>query len=206
MAAKTHRHDALSTQDKWNAIYEQHSAEWLPAAVLANHVALLPENGLALDLACGLGANALLLAEHGLEVEAWDISDRAIARLQTQAGQRNLSIQTTVCDIATDLLQANRYDVIVVSRFLERSLCRALMSALKPGGLLFYQTYTATKPHDTGPGNPLYLLKSGELLGLFADLMPVFYQDFARIGDLTRLERNEARFIGQKIVKGLNDD
>jgi 2-polyprenyl-3-methyl-5-hydroxy-6-metoxy-1,4-benzoquinol methylase len=33
----------------------------------------------ALDLACGLGANALVLAKQGLTTEAWDISAIFIA-------------------------------------------------------------------------------------------------------------------------------
>jgi len=38
-----------------------------------------------LDLACGLGANALRLAELGLKTEAWDLSPVAVERLNAEA-------------------------------------------------------------------------------------------------------------------------
>lgn len=60
---------------------------------------LLPALGRALALACGLGGNALLLAAHGLETHAWDISDVAVARLQERARQQGLSLHAEVRDI-----------------------------------------------------------------------------------------------------------
>jgi len=65
--------------------------------------------------------------------------------------------------------------VIVVSRFLDRGLCPALAHALKPGGLLFYQTYTIDS--SEGPGNPAYRLQRNELLRLFPDLQVIFYRE-----------------------------
>jgi tellurite methyltransferase len=42
-------------------------------------------------------------------------------------------------------LTENAFDVIVVSRFLDRTLSDAIIDALKPDGLLFYQTFTRDK-------------------------------------------------------------
>ena len=71
---------------KWNRIYSQsgHDA-YLPAQVLADNEFLLPEAGTALDLACGLGANAIFLAQQGLAVTALDISSVAIEKLTAYA-------------------------------------------------------------------------------------------------------------------------
>jgi len=77
------------------------------------------------------------------------------------------------------------------------------MAALTTGGLLFYQTFTRDKLDRQGPGNPDFLLASNELLRLFAPLTLIFYQEYARIGDLQRGDRNEARFIGQKPLSEL---
>lgn len=63
------------TQQKWDRLYEKDTSTEV-ASVLAENSYLLPSQGNALDLACGLGANALFLSEHGLETHAWDISPR----------------------------------------------------------------------------------------------------------------------------------
>ena len=185
-------------QQKWDAIYSNNPGPAAAAQVLNQHCFLLPLGGKALDLACGLGGNALLLAECGLCVDAWDISAVSLKILQLQAAEKQLSIATRQCQISADLLVKQSYDTIVISRFLDRTLCNAIMAALKPGGLLFYQTFTRNKLDRQGPSNPDYLLASNELLRLFNPLSVIFYQEYQRIGDVQFGNRNEACFIGQK--------
>ena len=83
--------DASGLRLKWNQRHGQAEGPGRPAQVLAENRHLLPAVGEALDLACGLGANALLLAEAGLQVTAWDLSPVAIQRLSQLAGERGLS-------------------------------------------------------------------------------------------------------------------
>jgi 2-polyprenyl-3-methyl-5-hydroxy-6-metoxy-1,4-benzoquinol methylase len=54
--------------------------------------------------------------------------------------------------IRPDTLENNGFDVIVISRFLDRTLCNAIMAALKPEGLLFYQTFIRAAKADLLPG------------------------------------------------------
>lgn len=190
----------MALQAKWDEVYRNISTDSSPAEVLANNRHLLPIEGNALDLACGLGGNALLLAEHGLTTEAWDVSPLALAHLQSRAEQKRLKIHSRQYLIRPESLLPNRFDVIVVSRFLDRSLCDAIMAALKPAGLLFYQTFTRYKLDPQGPKNPDYLLDSNELLELFAPLRVVFYQEYGRLGQVRYGNRNEACFIGQKTL------
>ncbi|WFP49351.1 methyltransferase domain-containing protein [Methylomonas sp. EFPC3] len=185
-------------QNKWDAIYRNATAAPAAAELLANHLHLLPRQGKALDLACGLGGNALLLAGSGLSVDAWDVSSVALDKLRHYADRQSLSINTRHCQIGSESLAEHRYDVIVICRFLDRTLCNAIMAALNPGGLLFYQTFTRDKLDQHGPSNPDYLLARNELLQLFQPLSVVFYQEYARIGDTRLGNRNEACFIGQK--------
>lgn len=90
------------------------------------------------------------------------------------------------------------YDVVVVSRFLDRNLKDAIIGALKPGGLLFYQTFDRDKVGGAGPNNPDYLLSNNELLRMFSLLQVVFYRENGLIGNTEKGLRNEAQFIGQK--------
>lgn len=169
-----------------------------PAMVLRDNLHLLPAQGQALDLACGRGGNALLLAQQGLQVDAWDLSPVAITQLQASVSQRQLAIVAAVRDVMTQPPPTMGYDVIIVSYFLERSLAPALMAALRPGGLLFYQTFGPERIDDRGPRNPAYRLEAGELLRLFAGLMPCLYRDESRFGDLQQGLRGEVMFIGAR--------
>jgi len=184
--------------DKWNAIYTEGKGNSEPADVLADNLFLLPQSGRALDLACGLGENSLLLAKQGLTTEAWDISDRALQKLQAKSVANALSIKTYTSEITATSFLPNTFDVIVISRFLDRSICDAIMESLKSNGLLFYQTYTQQKVSELGPKNPRFLLAENELLALFSELTVVAYSEHADLGLLDKGVRNEAQFIGRK--------
>lgn len=189
-----------SNAERWNRRYHQAPDPHLatPAAVLADNRHLLPECGRALDLACGRGGNALLLARHALETHAWDYAAAAIEQLRSRARTLKLGIHTEVRDVVKRPPDPDSFDVIVVSRFLERGLAPALIHALRRNGLLFYQTYTQETVSDEGPSNPDYRLAPNELLVLFAPLRVVFYREEGRLGDHTAGFRNCAQLIGMK--------
>jgi len=186
--------------DKWNAIYADGLVSASRASeVLSNNLYLLPKSGQALDLACGLGANALLLAKQGLTVQAWDISTRALQKLKAQADTEALAVKTFTQEITRRSFSANSFDVVVVSRFLDRSICNAIMECLKLNGLLFYQTYTQHKVYPQGPENPKFLLADNEMLSLFSAMKVIYYRENSALGDIRQGLRNEVQFIGQKL-------
>lgn len=186
--------------EKWNNIYQSgDDAPAKPALVLAQNIHLLPRHGSALDLACGRGGNALLLAQNGLTVSAWDIADIAVRQLEQVATEKSLPIKTEVRDVVSKPPLPATFDSIVVSYFLERSLFPHLVSALKPGGLLFYQTFIKDKVSDTGPKNPDYRLGKNELLALCRNLQIIFYREEGNLGDINQGFRNEAMLIGQRL-------
>ena len=189
--------NTTSIEAKWDDIYEKNGFS-LPVDVLVENSFLLPKKGCALDLACGLGANALFLAEKGLAVHAWDISSVALNRLKQNAALKNLKVSVKQVLIQPEALLKETFDVIVLSRFLDRSLCNAIMESLKPDGLLFYQTYVREKVASDGPRNPDFLLARNELLELFKPLKLVVYRENSLVGCLQCGERNEALFVGQK--------
>jgi SAM-dependent methyltransferase len=186
-------------RQRWDQRYAETITEQRPVQVLTDYLHLLPASGQVLDLACGLGVNALLLAPRGLTTWAWDISPVAIARLDQAARAAGLVIHTEVRDVTLQPPAAERFDVIVVSRFLERSLSPLLQAALRPGGLLFYQTFTKIRTAAaSGPSNSAFLLDDNELLHLFAPLKVRVYREEGLIGDTRRGFRNEAMLVAQK--------
>ncbi len=183
----------------WDAKYSR--AEPLTSAaaceVLRSNLHLLPRQGQALDIACGLGANALLLAERGLRVTACDISGVGLGILQGSAQSSNLVIATEQRDIEREGLGEGQFEVICVSRYLHRPLCAEIVRALKPGGLLFYQTFCESKPAGLGPSNRDFILRTNELLSLFTGLTLRYYVELGQLGDVSTGNRNEALYIGQ---------
>ena len=164
-------------QQRWDERYRNANTVGQPCGVVSHYQHLLPTQGKALDLACGLGGNALLLAQCGLDTHAWDISPVGIHTLAEQALHSGLFIQADVRDISTQPPEAESFDVIVVSYFLERSIFPALIKALKPNGLIFYQTFTQKHYSDNGPGNPDYRLQSNELVELLNGLQVIHYHE-----------------------------
>lgn len=192
--------EQLGDKTKWNNRYTVESSVPPPAQVLIENSHLLPQQGSALDLACGLGANAVFLAKHGLKTCAWDISDVAINKLNVFAKSLSLEIETGVRDVVSSPPSNSSFDVIVVSRFLDRLLTGALIDALKPGGFIFYQTFILDKQTDIGPSNPEYLLKTNELLKLFDSLIIRVYREEGLAGNMSEGFRNEAMLVAQKPV------
>lgn len=194
-----------NTQDKWDSRYREAGLPSAPAMVLLENVHLLPRHGTALDLACGLGANSLLLAEHGLQTQAWDISPVAVEKLRALAVERKLPIIAEVKNALHDPIPPAQFDVVVVAHYLERALTQPIINALKVGGLLFYQTFTRTAVNDEGPQKDEWRLADGELLAMFAPLRPLAYREEGRIGDITHGFRNKALLVAVKEAGRLGD-
>jgi SAM-dependent methyltransferase len=186
-------------REKWDERYRASSGQTARAArVLVDYRHLLPAHGEALDLACGLGGNALFLAQSGLQTQAWDLSPVAIEALRDRAAKAGLSLKACVHDVVAEPPLPASFDVIVVSYFLARSLAPLLCAALRPGGLLFYQTFVRDKVSAVGPANPDYLLGENELLKLFTGLRLRVYREEGSIGDTSAGLRNEAMLVAQQ--------
>lgn len=185
-------------KDKWNQRYHASVDLLSPSRVLAENSHLLPRQGNALDLACGLGANAIFLAKQGLKTSAWDISDIAIEKLNSACKNLSLQIDAEVRDVELNPPLQNSFDVIVVCRFLDRNLMPSLIDAVRPGGLIFYQTFVVDKHADAGPSNPDYLLQQNELLRLFQCLTVRVYREEGLEGNQAEGFRNEAMLVAQK--------
>lgn len=188
----------------WDARYAgRDPREAQPAQVLLDFAHLLPAQGRALDLACGLGANALFLAHRGLDTAAWDSSPTAIAALERTAV--GLGLATEIRDVVADPPPAEAFDVIVVSRFLERALAPRLADALRPGGLLFYQTFGPAVDPARGPRRPAFRLARGELPRLFPTLALCVYREEGALGDTTQGLRDEVYAVFRRLPGGLAD-
>ena len=143
-----------------------------PSAWLVTHAHLLPTSGRALDVACGSGRHAIWLAERGLRTYAVDRDPDAIQVLSAEAARRALPLDARVLDLERGSVAFDPpdFDLIVVVHYLHRPLFPALLDALRPGGVLVYETFTRAQAARGRPTNPAFLLEPGELLRLVQPL------------------------------------
>lgn len=133
---------------------------------VARFASLIPD-GEVLDLACGSGRHARLLAGMGHPVVAVDRNVDALAQLSTEAG----GIATLCADLEQDAdagknwpFAAARFAAIVVTNYLHRPLFPYIFGSLAEGGVLIYETFALGNAAFGKPSNPDFLLQPGELL------------------------------------------
>jgi 2-polyprenyl-3-methyl-5-hydroxy-6-metoxy-1,4-benzoquinol methylase len=115
---------------------------WLVASSAATQGARV------LELGCGTGALACMLAEHGFDVTAIDVSASAIAFARSVAQARGLSVRFEVGDACAWRAPPEAFDVIVDSHLLHcivgpverRQLLANLRRALRPEGEFWTET------------------------------------------------------------------
>jgi len=158
---------------KWNQKYQnQHYADE-PAAIIKQYVELAGGKN-ALDIAAGNGRNALFLAKQGFVVDAVDIADTGLARF---AG-KHPGIQAICADLDDFDIPANRYDLIVNIKYLNRRLFPYIREGLAPGGVLIFETFLDSQHPAAGqPGCRDYVLRENELLHAFLSLQIVCYKE-----------------------------
>ena len=136
----------------------------LPSPLLAQAIQGVPP-GLALDLACGPGRNALFLAEHGWQVQALDASQVGLDRLLSEARRRGLgrSIEARRVDLEAPgfALAPDSCDLACDFYFLHRPLFDQIRRAVRPGGRFAAAIHLRHLPGDRG-----FLLEPGELRAL----------------------------------------
>jgi tellurite methyltransferase len=83
-----------------------------------------------------------------------------------------LRVEAQVLDLETDPPPdlPFGFDAILVLNYLHRPLLPALRAAVKPGGRIFYETFTTRQAERGHPKNPDFLLRDGELAELLSPL------------------------------------
>lgn len=169
--------------DRPRAAHHAKSTDPVPSRFLTQQLHRLPK-GRALDVASGNGRHALYLAAHGFEVEAIDRDRDSLANLSAAAAKRHLS-HLTVKQVDLERLTDERpefppdtYDAIVVCFYLHRPLFPWLVEALKPQGVLLYETFTIDNYlRYRHPRRWEFCLAQNELLRLTSSLRVLSYDE-----------------------------
>lgn len=142
----------------------------------------------ALDVAMGRGRHALLLSRAGFRTFGVDIRLDAVRDAAAAASREGRTIAAWCADLTAHPLPRAFFQLVVVTRYLQRDLFPALRDALAPGGVVIYETFTtAQRALGTGPTSPDHLLKPGELRTRFDSLQLVFYEEVSAPEAVARL-------------------
>jgi len=129
-----------------------------PSGELRDFIVSAGQKGSALDLACGDGRDALFLLKTGFQVTAVDISRVALDKLEKFARAQKLSagLSTHCMDITDFRADGSQFDLVTSATGLDhipieqtRKLLPAMVSWLKPGGLLHLMVHTTDDPGYT---------------------------------------------------------
>ena len=156
-----------SDAERWDARYRdgvRYGSQHQPRRFLVENAHLLPAQGLALDVAMGMGGNAAYLLSRGLRVVGIDVSSVAVR----QAKRRLPDLMAVIADLRRFYLPAARFDVILNFFYLQRELWGDYQRALRPGGILILETLTLDMLSINPEIDPAYLLQPGELKTAFA--------------------------------------
>jgi len=128
-----------------------------------------------LDLACGNGRNGLFLIKNDINVSFSDINDESLKQINKTLRSVSVDKQALAQYWQIDFEQANitplqdkTFAAIMVFRYLHRPLFEQIKAAIKPGGMIFYETFTKQQAQYGRPKNPDFLLKPDELLEQFS--------------------------------------
>lgn len=131
---------------------------------VARFASLIPQ-GEVLDLACGAGRHARLLAALGHPVLA---VDRDAAALEKAAGRGittlHIDLENGDAPQAMWPFEARRFAGVVVTNYLHRPLFPQLLESIATDGVLIYETFSRGNERFGKPSNPAFLLARGELL------------------------------------------
>lgn len=184
--------------DRWNEKYSQESDLWLgmePRRLLVSFIDWLPNAGLALEAACGVGINAIYMARHGLRVFGFDISEYALRLAREKVKEMNHPVEFAVMDLSNLWLPDDSFNVITNFHFLERGAIPVFQKALKPGGLILFDTFMATgRSNDTLH----YYLDPGELRSLFDGFEMIHYEESTQHPSRRHGERGSAQLVARK--------
>jgi SAM-dependent methyltransferase len=103
-----------------------------------------------------------------------DVSENALRLAQAQANKKKLDASFVAMDLADPWLPEDHFDAIMNFYFLSRPLLERYHTAVKPGGLLFFETFVWQPAIQI---RPEHYLQPDELRFRFSDWEILLYEE-----------------------------
>lgn len=188
---------SLKDKEKWDAKYgvPEYITSKEPCEWLKDNADLLTGKGPALDIASGEGRNAVFAAEMGYETLAIDVSVTGLDKACALASEKEVVIETRVVDLDDWAFEQNAFDLVLCFNFLDRRIFPDIRNTLKPGGLIFYETFTIDYIKYSNFKRE-WVLEHNELLKAFHEFRILRYREVDRdnkaFASLVALKENES--------------
>ena len=191
---------AIEDKARWNEKHSKNMMPQEPIKLIQDYVHLATGKN-ALDIACGNGRHSRYLASLGFQVDALDISSVAIEQLQGLD-----KINAIEVDFDTYQLTKEKYDLIVVTYFLERKLFPQMIAALKPHGIILMETFLHDEGNERTPSNPAFRLNEGELEAYFDHEMELLHIPEFWDTDYQGFKTMKTSMVARKKGGGMSDE
>ena len=155
------------------------------SALLVRHITLLKALEIShgvLDLACGSGRNGRYLLGRGLPVVFADIDGEKLASLSAVDVPDPAMMRLWEVDFeqkTNNPLAGKTFDAILIFNYLHRALIDRIKQAVRPGGLVFYETFTEQQ-RRFGARASDFLLKPDELKSWFETWQIIYCEELER--------------------------
>ena len=163
------------------------------------------EPGKALDIGCGRGDNAIMLAMNGCDVTGIDLVEDAISDAKAKAIKRHVEVNFVVGNVLNmdQLLMETEFDIVIDSGLFhtmtdeERPVfAQQIHRVLKPGGKYFMLCFSDKEPEGYGPRR----ISKDEIKRTFMPLFNIVY-----IKDSTFYSRVEPSSIKAYLVSAFRN-
>lgn len=135
-----------------------------PSPWIDRFASLVAPAGNVLDLACGSGRQGRVFLKQGHNVV---FVDRQCSGVSDLSDHPRAEICVMDLEDGRDWpFKTDTFDAIVVTNYLYRPHLADMVSSLRTGGVLLYETFARGNERFGRPSNPDFLLKPGELLEL----------------------------------------
>jgi len=127
----------------------------------------------------GEGRNAVFLARKSYKVTGIDISSVAVKKARKLAKEFGVRINTVVASMEKYKIAKGSYDAVICFYYVDRDLHEKMLSWLRPGGILIYESHTENQLTVRGSENydRRYLLNKSELLTMFPTMHVLKYEE-----------------------------
>ena len=163
----------------WEKSYQEYDTITFsnePNATITEFEYLINNQSKVLDVGCGEGQNAIYLAKQGYDVDAFDLSEHGIVKLNHRCKLSNVQVNAFVADLTTYQFE-QYYDMIIcfgTLHFVDKNGWKSFINNAKEftniGGIHIIQIFTDVVPAsaDIAPF-AIGLAKDEEIKELYTD-------------------------------------
>lgn len=155
-----------SDESRWDARYAGPQTLTITGSpFLARAASSMKPGGRLLELAGGLGEDALWLALQGFEVTLTDVSGVALEHARAAAAERGVALTTSRVDLER-AFPPGPWDAIHCHHYIDRALFERYPVELAPGGVVALCHPTVTNLERRPRPSRRYLYEAGEMRAL----------------------------------------